>query len=452
MDIDRSCSKLGPVWLAPGVSRFNGMAFLYASFVCIAFISLLNVLQAYILTEHLAIPDADQGTLTGDLALFHEIIALLLIAPAGILSDRIGRRPVFVFGMVLLAAGFALYPLAATTTELMVYRGIYAVGTACVGGMIGTVGANYPQERSRGKLIAISGALNGLGIVVFAGITGQLPRMFRDQGVDSITAGQYTFWFIAVICLLSTVVLQIGLQGGRPIQVQGRTSLRVLLVSGFRHARNPRIALAYGTAFAARADLVVVGTFVTLWAVQAGAAQGLSTEESLQRGTLTFVIAQTAAICWAPFMGLIIDRFNRVTAQAEAMVLAALGCLSMGFAGSPLETAAWPLFALLGIGQISALFSSQGLIGQEAPESERGAVVGAFGVCGAVGILFATGIGGRLFDAVGPSGPFILMGCANIVLLIWATIVRLKAPGLMLQRPGETKPAPQPVSAPVAGE
>ena len=348
MDIDRSCSKLGPVWLAPGISRFNASTYLYASFVCIAFISLINVLQAYILTEHLAIPDGDQGTLTGDLALFHEIITLLLFAPAGILSDRIGRRPVFVFGMVLLFFGFALYPLATSTLELTVYRCIYAVGTACVGGMIGTLSADYPQEMSRGKLIAISGALNGLGIVVFAGVSGRLPQMFRDKGIDAVMAGRYTFWLVAAICLISTVILQIGLKGGTPAQASERTSFRHLITSGFKQARNPRIALAYGTAFAARADLVVVGTFVTLWAVQAGTAQGLSTQEALAKGTLTFVIAQTAAICWAPFMGFIIDRFNRVTAQAVAMVLAGSGYLSMALVSSPLDSAAlcsarhWP--------------------------------------------------------------------------------------------------------------
>lgn len=434
MQPDTSCQKLGPIWLAPGISRFNGVAFLYASFVSIAFISLINVLQAYILTEHLAIPGDEQGTLTGDLAFFQEIITLVLVAPAGILSDRIGRRPVFVFGVLMLAVGFACYPIASSVFELTIYRCFYAVGTACVGGMIGTVIADYPQELSRGKLIAASGMLNGLGLVVFVSVLGRLPNMFKDSGATAIEAGQYTFWIVASICLFSALILQIGLKGGPAARIKERIPLRHLITAGLSHARNPRIALAYGSAFAARADLVVVGTFVALWGVTAGTAQGISTADALERGTLMFVIAQVAAIIWAPFMGIIIDRVNRVTAQAVAMTLAGSGYLSMALVASPLNMVAWPAFALLGAGQISALFSSQGLIGQEAPETERGSIVGVFGICGAIGILFATVVGGRLFDSIAPAAPFVLMGIANVVLLVWSVIVRIKAPGLMIKK------------------
>ena len=438
MQPDTTCQKLGPIWLAPNISRFNCVAFLYASFVCIAFIALINVLQSYILTEHLAIPDADQGTLTGDLALFQEIITLLLVAPAGILSDRIGRRPVFVFGALALAAGFALYPVASSAFELTIYRCVYAVGTACVGGMIGTVIADYPQEPSRGKLIAASGVLNGLGLVIFAGVMGRVPEMFQNGGATPIEAGRYTFWIMAGICVFSAVILQIGLKGGTAARKEERTGFKALIKSGFREARNPRIALAYGSAFAARADLVVVGTFVTPWAMQAGTAQGLTAAESLTKGTLAFVVAQSAAVIWAPFMGMIIDRFNRVTAQAVAMALAGSGYLSMALVTSPLDSAYYPAFALLGAGQLSALFSSQGLIGQEAPEKERGSVVGVFGFCGAVGILFATGVGGRMFDAIAQAAPFVVMGIANVILLVWAIVVRIKAPGLMLKQVPKT--------------
>jgi MFS family permease len=65
---------------------------------------------------------------------------------------------------------------------------------------------------------------------------------------------------------------------------------------------------------------------------------------------------------------------------------------------------------LLGIGQQCAFFASTTLLGQEAPKNKRGAIVGVFNLAGALGILVSTGIGGRLYDAIDPSAPFIFIG------------------------------------------
>jgi MFS family permease len=81
-----------------------------------------------------------------------------------------------------------------------------------------------------------------------------------------------------------------------------------------------------------------------------------------------------------------------------------------------------PFFILLGIGQISAFLGAQTIIGKEAPEAVRGSVIGLFNFFGAVGILVLTGIGGWLFDHVGPWAPFFLVGVLNgvIALMCWA--------------------------------
>jgi hypothetical protein len=49
----------------------------------------------------------------------------------------------------------------------------------------------------------------------------------------------------------------------------------------------------------------------------------------------------------------------------------------------------------------------------------RGAVVGTFSVCGAAGILFVTSIGGRLYDAIAPGAPFIMIGLLNGLLGVY---------------------------------
>jgi len=53
-----------------------------------------------------------------------------------------------------------------------------------------------------------------------------------------------------------------------------------------------------------------------------------------------------------------------------------------------------------------------------------GAVVGTFSACGAVGVLAATGIGGRLFDSIGPGAPFLMVSFATAALCLFAIWVR----------------------------
>ncbi len=123
------------------------------------------------------------------------------------------------------------------------------------------------------------------------------------------------------------------------------------------------------------------------------------------------------------------DRINRVTGTAILLAFAAIGYGSMIFVDNPLDPSATKFFVLLGIGQISAFFAATVLIGQEAPVAERGAVVGMFNVIGAIGILISTSIGGRLFDAVAPSAPFVMIGIINSIICVAAIIVRIKSPG-----------------------
>ena len=82
------------------------------------------------------------------------------------------------------------------------------------------------------------------------------------------------------------------------------------------------------------------------------------------------------------------------------------------------------LLAFMGVAEISAFVSSQALVGQQAPARRRGAVIGFFGVSGAIGILVGTAGGGWLFREVGPSAPFVLFGALNLLVFIWSLRVR----------------------------
>ena len=96
-----------------------------------------------------------------------------------------------------------------------------------------------------------------------------------------------------------------------------------LVRSGLSQGRNPRIALAYASAFVSRGDLVIIGTFTILWGKTYGISQGLDASEALALGTSVFVLAQVSALLWVPVLGFLLDRLNRVTGLVFSMGLAA---------------------------------------------------------------------------------------------------------------------------------
>ncbi len=405
-----------------------------ASFMTIGFMIFINIGNTYVLIENLGIPKSEQGSLTGLLQIINEVSLLLLMPVAGILSDRIGRRTVMVGGLLIMALGYVLYPLATSVPELIVYRALFAAGVAGATGMLGTITHDYPQERSRGKMIGISSLMIVLGSIFVADVFRRLPDIFQSRGLDGVTAGQYTFWIAAGSIAFCCILLRLGLKGGTPAKPQERPPLSVLIRSGWKHARNPRISLAYAAAFVGRSDLVILGTFTVLWGTRAGLDQGMTNAEAIRSGTLLFVMASIAAGIWSPFIGLIIDRFNRVTSMGIGAGLAAAGFMAIGLVDDPLSRGAIPFVALLGVGQVSCFACAQALIGQEAPVKERGAVLGMFGLFGALGIMIATGVGGWLFDNWMYAGPFVLVGAANLVIVAAALLVRLKSPGKMPRR------------------
>jgi MFS family permease len=424
---DRSGIKVGPVWIEPGFSRLNVYTLLYASFFTIASSVFLSATQPYLFNTILNIPVESQGGLSGRLVFFAELVVIVLIGPLGVLADKIGRRPIYAAGYFFLFIGYMLYPTAESVPELTLYRMVFAVGVACNTAMVATVQADYPQNAWRGKLLGLCGLLQGTGVVIVLGVSRSVPSWLVDAGMDQFAVGRLTFWTFAVICLINAVILRLGLKGGIPSTKTEKEPLPKLLKRGFRAGKNPRIALSYVAAFVSRGDLIVVSTFFSLWLVQAGMANGSTAEDALEEGILFFIIVQAIAVLWAPFAGIIIDRFDRVTALSIAMAIAAAGYLSLGFIGDPTQPIMYGAAVILGMGEINAVLAAQALIGQEAPKDGRGAVVGVFGFFGAIGILLAASIGGYLFDAWMPAGPFVLMGVANAILVVIAVSVRILA-------------------------
>lgn len=421
-------SRLGPVDLAPGVSRLNAATKLYASGITIASLTGMSILQGYILTEHLGVPRREQGTLSGELAFLTEVVMLIALFPCGVIADRIGRRPVYVTGILLVGLAWALYPFASSPGELFLYRVFYGVGVAATTSTLATMVNDYPLDSSRGKYIGMSAMMNVLGTVFAARIIGGIPERMAAMGYDEVTAGIVMFLSITVLCVLTAIVARFGLQAGTPVAQRERPPARELYRSGLRAMRNSRITISYFAALAARSDVVVKGLFLSLWAIQSGREMQISTGEAMARFGTAIAVMYAVSFFSAPLFGWFIDKVNRMTAMIVALAFAAAGYLSMYALTSPIDFRMLPLLILLTLGTGFMVKAQMALVGQEAPVRERGSVIATAQMFGAFGILVFTSIGGRLFDAWGPWAPFILVGSYQAMLLVAALLVRYRMP------------------------
>jgi MFS family permease len=419
-------ARLGPFRFAPGWSRGNAATVWLASFFTIGLAAFMSFLQPYLLNEVLRIPLAEQGRLTGNLGFLQELIVIVLVSFVGAWSDRVGRRRVYCLGLLCMAAGLVIYPFAGNATELFLFRVPFAIGVAIAPLMLSACVVDATEENARGKWIASNNILQGLGVVAMSLGLASLPLWFAARGADAVSAGRYAYWVAAAIALIAAAAMAIGLPrfSDRTSGVNA-LSLWASVKGAARLGRgNPRLAVAYGAAFIGRGDFVIIGAFFSLWITQASITAGLPPAQGLARAGMLFGILQVAAMGWAFFMGLIVDRVNRMTGLCIALTLAAVSYGLLGRVEDPFTPGFMPIIVLVGMGEISVIVASGALLGQEAPLAERGPVVGLFNAFGGVGILFATLVGGLVFDRFGPTVPFTMMAILNALLLAVTLVVR----------------------------
>ena len=154
------------LWLAPGVTHLNANVFLYCAFATIGLLTFISTGTSLVLNANLGIPVEEQGGISGNLVIVTELGQFLIFGIAGVLADRFGRRELAAAGMFIMGISYLLYPYAETVGELTAYRFIYAIGMGASTGMLQTIVSDYPAESSRGRLVALSGAFNGLGVIV----------------------------------------------------------------------------------------------------------------------------------------------------------------------------------------------------------------------------------------------------------------------------------------------
>ncbi|WP_042379320.1 MDR family MFS transporter [Geobacillus kaustophilus] len=146
---------------------------------------------------------------------------------AGKLADLLGRRIVYVSGLVIFMAGSALCGMANDMTELIIYRGIQGLGGGIMMPMAMIVIGDVFTGKERAKWQGVFGGLYGLASVLGPQIGGFI--------VDHLN-WRWVFYINLPVGILATVLIAMGLskykaEGPVKFDIAGMATLTAGVVS-----------------------------------------------------------------------------------------------------------------------------------------------------------------------------------------------------------------------------
>ncbi|MEU1467934.1 MFS transporter [Streptomyces sp. NPDC005761] len=402
----------------------------------------------------------------------YTLVLASLLMLAGSTADRIGRRKVFMAGLVLFTVGSALCSLAPSLEPLIAFRMVQAVGGSMLNPVAMSIITNtFTDPRERARAIGVWGAVVGISMAAGPVVGGLL--------VDSV-GWRSIFWInlpIGIAALLLTwryvpesrapkarrpdpvgQLLVITLLGSLTYAIieapqKGWTSVEILFFAAVAAASlaglllyearrtDPLIDLRFfrsvpfsGATVIAVSAFAALGGFLFLNTLYLQDVRGLS---ALDAGL--YMLPMAAVVCvLSPFSGrLVASRGPRIPLLVAGVAMAASGLMFAAF-DAETETAsmftAYVLFGL-GFGAVNAPITNTAVSGM--PRSQAGvaaavastsrqigqtlgvAVIGAVlaaGVAGA-GSSYGDGAAGD-FVAASRAAWWIITGCGMCVLLV----------------------------------
>jgi MFS family permease len=119
-----------------------------------------------------------QGALAFGIAFSAVLFGRLLFQiPLGRLSDRVGRKPVIIAGLLLMVPATALLGEAATTLQLVLLRLVQGVGAAAVAAPALALAGDLASGHSAGRQMSVTTIGFGLGIAVGPLLAGALSAL-----------------------------------------------------------------------------------------------------------------------------------------------------------------------------------------------------------------------------------------------------------------------------------
>lgn len=317
--------------------------------------------------------------------------------PMGYLSDRIGRKPVIIGGLVIFAVGSVVAALSDSMTGIIAGRAIQGVGA--IASAILALAADLSREEHRSKVMATIGMSIGLAFAASLVFGPPLASWIGLNGMFWVSGG-FAILGILAVCL---VVPNVSTHAPR-----GEVSAS--LTQFAKAVKNPQLLRLDWSIFALH--LLLTAEFVQFPGrlVEAGLAAS-------HQWYLYLPVLFGSFVLMVPMLILAAKRNQHRGYFLLALAIFLLSNIILLFASSLPMLIVSALLFFTGFNYMEA--SLPAMISSLAPAGQKGGAMGVYSTCQFIGAFVGGSLAGLVMSHYGRQ-PLVI--AAIIVLVIWALI------------------------------
>ncbi len=374
--------------------RSISILFLTMFIVMVGFGVIMPILPFY--AESMGASATDLGLLFAS----YSVVQFIFSPIWGQMSDRVGRKPMILLGLVGFGISFLLFAMATSLWMLFAARMLGGILSAATLPTVMAYIADTTDSKQRGGGMGVLGAAMGMGITFGPVIGG-----FLGERSPSLP-----FYFSGFLALAVAVFAFILLPESRSLEDRRKAKSlpRRSMTEVFLALRGPIGFLLILAFLASFASANLEGTFALFSQEHLGFGEA---EMGLVFGVMGVVMALT--------QGLLVGRFINRWGE-ERMIQVGLLSSGLGFMlllATFNMTSILVVMGIMGLGNASMRPAVNSLASKLVTADEQGSAMGVVNSYNSLGRIFGPVVGGVLFDTMGYQWPYIV-GAALFVLIL----------------------------------
>jgi len=408
--------RFGYEWRVPRCSRVLPILFVTVFIDLVGFGIIIPFLAYYV--ESFGARAAVVGLLMSSYSL-----AQFVFAPVwGRVSDRVGRRPILLLGLLGSVAGYTLFGLAGTLVLLFVGRVLMGIfGATIPTSQAAVADVTRPEDRARG--MGMIGAAIGLGFILGPALGGVLSNLSGVLRVPLFQQNPYALPCLASAALaaLNLIAAAFFLPESLPRERRGAPSdtrySRIEHLS--RSLSDPRMRL-----------LVIVYFLFMLGFTMMEATLTLFIERRIGTGDHALLVRRVGylfgfiGIIQVGLQGGLVGRLAKRFGERKLLVIGctvtalALAALPIASSWSAIYGCAFGLACGHGLSQPSVA----SLISRAAPAQTQGSALGVSQSAASLARVLGPALGGALFQQVAPGAPYLVAAGLSLAAVVCARL------------------------------